>query len=112
MRPLPSSANWPGEVEKAIIVPRGVDGGEPPRHAAVPAPFEWIVATGVEDDDVGGGVGLLHLGDHAIEGQRAVLGIDLVLDLGVDGREIIVAVDLKAVPRKRTARRLGRRAPL
>jgi hypothetical protein len=58
-----------------------------------------IVATGIEEDDVGLALALeLHLPQHEVQGHGFEIEIALVYELGVDRNEVIAAGDLEAVP--------------
>jgi hypothetical protein len=63
---------------------------------ALHGPGERIVAAGVENDQAQP-LGGLEQPHHAVERDRLVLDVDVALERGVDGEEIVGAVDLDAV---------------
>ena len=68
--------------------------------ARVPAPghalLERVVAAGVEDDELQL-AGRRHAGQHPVERHGLVLHVGGALQLGIDGNQVVAAVDLDAV---------------
>jgi hypothetical protein len=66
----------------------------------MPLALPGIGAAGIENDDPRRGVRLRHGIDDLVQRQRAMLGIIFGLDIRIDGKQIVDALDLHTVTGK------------
>ena len=75
------------------------DAGRAGSHGTGEIARQRVVATGIEEDDVGLAFALeLHLPQHEVQGHGLEIEVALVYELGIDRNEVIAAGDLEAVP--------------
>ena len=114
LRPCPSAATRFGWVANAISVPSAPDTAARPRvkrsrarcrQLARELRHRLVVAAGIDDEDADV-AGVLQVVDHVLQiGELAQVG--LVVELGIDRREIVDALILQAVTGIEHQRRVG-----